>query len=283
MTTTLEAPTVKPAGHESLVRLASLGTRYLYADLVAEALKLELPTPPECPLSEEEVKAIFAHGSLIIWCPARCAVGNPITMERIYTHLGNKAPLGGQILWKVDWYAPEEFYTTHTARSDKSGLGSWREVSTIAIPGTEGENALNRTLTAAKYVETKIYHGKLPERLRQVFGEPRQKAEEIARLAASETEWPQANKMLADLAFNRMFSATPAELMMLSIVCQSANGVYILVGKYAVTYVCSWDGYLVNFGDAVGSGAGVSRWHPRAAGSGDGFFLSRDVGGEDAS
>jgi hypothetical protein len=273
-TSTLSETTIQPAGHEFLEHAFERGTDYLHGELVASALKLDLPTPSECPFGEEEAKAIKARGNQIIWLPAKDVNGAPITMKKIYGHLENKAPREGKILYKPDWYAGEEFYTRETSRSDADALGSWREVGISAIPGTKCENALRRTITAAEYVEVVVFGNQPPKCFKDMLAEPAKRESEIIRLMNGD-KWSKASQMLSDLPFNRHFCDTPVEAMIRVIANQSVNKIRLLENEFSVTATRARVGSLVSFGSAGDGGADVSDWGPQDASSFIGFFLSR--------
>lgn len=274
-TSTVEKPPViTPAGHESLVRKFARGTDFLHRGLVASALKLDLPEPPECQFGDGESDKIKERGNQILWLPAKDSNGASVTMSRLYVGLGNKAPLGGKILYNTDWYHTEEFFEVHTPRTASDGLGSWREVGASAIPGTEGEHALSRTKIAADYVKTVVFNGKPPKHVSAMVDELKKKESEIDRLMRG-SEWPKASKMIAELAFNLEFCDTPIEAMIRVVVNQCINRIRLLEGKYSVSSVCASLGGLVFFGDADVRGAYVNGWDPWVRCASGGFFLSR--------
>lgn len=270
MTTTTVEP--RAASFEFCEKAGWRGTNFLHAKLVGEALRLALPDAPTPRFTEEEITAGFARGEQLIWFPAKDADGAPITMERLYASLENKAPLGGKLLCDTG-YEVEALFSKETARAEKKTAGSWRLVGMSAILGTKGENYLRQTVIGATHVRDVVFGGSPPETLRAMLAEPEEREEEIEALVRK--DWQKGAKVLASIPFNRQFRETPIEALIRVIVNQRVNKTRVLVGEYSWTPSCSRDGGLVSFGDAGADGASLRGWNPQNAYGHLGFFLSR--------
>jgi hypothetical protein len=281
-TKTVKQSTELATSHSSAQELfRPKGTGYLEHALVAEALKMKLPKPPPLRFTKEVLTSAEVRAEQLVYLPRENAKGEPITASLICANLGNRAPLGGLILFglaqKECWYRDnaEPFFFEETIRVKTTGdPGAYRLNAVSAIPDTKGVPYLQQTMTGARYVETEVYRGDLPTSLKQIVSEPTARQAEISELVSS--DWQKGAQTQAELPFNQLFRGNFVEYLIWVLVNQYVNKTRLLEKEYAWTVSRSRCGDLVNFGDAGEDGAGLSDWGPQYAGDVRlGFFLSR--------
>ncbi len=234
----------------------------LGSDKVAKAfgLTLDQATVPAIPFTEEELKRARKLGQFLI-------LHAPTTMQQLHSRLNNV--LGdGKLLYDIDWYKGEQFYTTETTRLE------WRLVGREVISGSTGQNYLSQTQVLADYVREHVYGSmELPAAYQAAIKEFEDRKDELERLA--DKDWKAGAEAMANLQLNRLFRGTPADTLFDVIAYFKVNGEYLLPNMYHWSASRSSRGNLVGLGFGGAGGVYVRGFDPRNSLDNLGVVFSR--------
>lgn len=205
------------------------------------------PQEPGVAIPDEFHRKAVAMGCQFLYQSDAFADGVPLTMKEIYARRENKDALGEKMLFKVDWYEPEPFYTAQTPRP------GFCFKSRGSIPGTRGENCVQSLLILATFVE-RLFGSALSVAGREAITELRDKATMIEKLCKG-NEWQEGAKQWAALAASKLFLSFPVEIICQVLLSQSINKERLFVGEYGRTRELSADGVVVGVGSAGAGGA----------------------------
>jgi hypothetical protein len=261
MTATMEK--VVPATLAFARGLFTRGTDAFGVDEISQALKLSLADNfklsgdeviPSIPFTEVELTRARELNQYLILQMDKTTDGTPITMKRLSTHFEGK--LGdGKLLYAVDWYPKEPFYTEDTPR-----LG-WHLVSREVIPGSVNEDYIGQTRAIATYLTDSVYAGEeLPEAYKAAVQEFNEREDKLTKLRA--TDWKKCAEELAGLKLNQWFREKPVEVLYGLIVQHEINHERLLGNMYAWTQQRSSDGNLVDVGYCGSDGVSVRSGYP---------------------
>ncbi|HEY4516212.1 MAG TPA: hypothetical protein VJH67_03445 [Candidatus Paceibacterota bacterium] len=212
--------------------------------------------------SESEVLRTRSLGETLIYQPAG------ITMQGIHDIWGNKTSDDHPLLYKVDWYSGEKFYTKDTLRS------GWRCTTLDVVLGTRDVDYLQQTAVLVEYAEQKVFPDHMPIPTKEAIKEFRSRQLDMEKLLSR--DWQEGARQLALLTFNQLHRETPAEALWRVALHQRVNGIRLLPdGTWTWTNALSSDGYLVNLGAFDSDGVGVGGDDPDRSNSYLGVCFSR--------
>ncbi|MFH1170249.1 MAG: hypothetical protein V1704_01680 [Candidatus Vogelbacteria bacterium] len=231
--------------------------------------RLKLPKKlPDLPWSMEELQAAHARDEsahLILVPPG-------LMMQAIYEKRKNLGRDGGKLLYDIDWYKAETFFTTATTGED----WDWRLVTNKVIPNSTSPNYVEQTATIADYLTNVVFAGRdlLPV-YRQAVDEFKGKEQTLTKLIND--DWQEAAKQLSMLALNRLLRGTPAFTFYDWVTYLEVNGERLLESSYHWTSALSSPGSLLNLGGFARVGASAGGCRPRSRCDGLGVVLSRSA------
>lgn len=251
-----------------------MGERLLGPEEVKQVFGIEVEEIPPIPFSEAILERLAPACKLILYVE-NWPDGSSLTGESIAEKFNNKKKDGSKLLYKIDWYKDEDFFTKDTPKL------RWRIVSDDVIDGSTNKNYLEQTRILAGYVEG-LYDDKdsIPEDIKEMIAEARDLAadpdfqEEVQ--SNDETIWKSAAEKLANLPLNQHFRESFPELIYRLALTDRARADQLLKSFYSWTNSCTSDGALVNGGRFGGGGARVLRWRPWLRGSDLGCAFSAE-------
>lgn len=233
------------------------GTNFLDVSQIEHAFGIELDPKsiPAIPFTDEEIERAIKLNQFL-------ALHAPITMKAMHDQFGNK--LGdGKLLYKVDWYPQEPFYTADTTRLE------WKLVGCGLIPDSTGLNYVGETQVLADYLLNHVYADtEMPAGYQLALDEFKAKKDELEKLINGD-QWKEGAKQVSGLKLNRLFRGTVVENIYNTLAYFKTNGEYLLPGVYARSRSLSSDGSVVDSGSAGSDGLSVSS---RAPGDSHGFM-----------
>ena len=244
MTTTTQG---KDLAMESFARrLFTRGIEFFGSREVRQTCAPLAPKPdqiPPIPFTKEELERARELGQCL-------ELHGPTTMRQLYNVFGNK--LGkGKLLYNIDWYREDLFYT-----SEKSPDWHWRLTSKEVIPNSTKQDYLQQTRLLVGYLTHQVYAGQLfPEPYVKAIEELNRQEDTLVTLMAA--DWKQAAEALAKLQINRLCRETPAQVLWSIALHFKVNGQYLLPNMYAWTNARSAGGDLVGVGCADSGGVYV--------------------------
>ena len=256
---------------------------FLGVEAVKKAFGIEIAPQdiPPIPFNEAELLRAKELGQFLILRVDRAPDGEPLTMLKMNALLEQKFQQDGKgkILFKVDWYKDEEFFTTDIPKI------RWALVSKENIPNSTNKNYLDQTRELVDYITTKIFDNQeLPAQYQEaihVFEEYHQRnfngktPAKIQQLLGG-NDWAKYAQELSELAINKLTRQIPAEVIYDLLMYFGQNG-RLLENCYTRTSRRSSDGGLVGVGAFGAGGSSVSGWGPGDAGDGLGVSFSRSL------
>ncbi len=245
---------------------------------VKQALGIEIDPNgvPPIPFSKEELERAKGLNQFLILRIDKDNEGKPLTMQRINELAQPRfdAENKGKLLYKVDWYASEPFYTQET-----SSL-SWALVSKEIIPDSTNKNYLDQTELLIEYLKTQVFQNKpLPTEYQEAIKEFEKQKPSIAKIIGSskEPEWKKAAQKLESLKITQLLRRSPVETIYDSTVYFQTTGQRILLNRYDWTSCRDSSGSLVSVGSFYAAGASVHGWYPGHVYDSLGVSLSRSL------
>lgn len=242
--------------------------RFFGLDEVKKALGFSPEMIPLIPFPREEIEREEKLGHGLILQIDKDGNGDPLTMERINAILKGKAADGKKLLYNIDWYKNEPFFTKET-----STFG-WKFFSKEAIQGTKGINYLAQTETLAAYLKDEIFKNQtLPPEYEEALDEFESAKSKIE--TTMKKDWKMAADMLAGLKISNLTRESFADLFYRMCVVEKNSTKKIHPSEYSWTLSRSSDGRFVYAGAFVGDGAWVSGIGPGHAYGNLGSVFSR--------
>ncbi|MEK9175461.1 MAG: AAA family ATPase [Patescibacteria group bacterium] len=251
-----------------------MGKYFLGAKAVKEAFGVELSSSeiPPIPFSQEDLERAKELGQSLILRIDRAPDGTPLTMKKMNELLEDKVKKAkdGKILYKIDWYKDEEFFTIDTPKI------SWALTGREIVSGSTNKDYWSQTEVIANLCKEKVFEGQsLPAVYQEAWDEWEREKAVIRSLVFS--DWQEAAHRLSELKLNQLFRQTPAEAMYDNLILFQNTKERSLETMYIFTSRRSSDGYLVVFGNADAWGAFLHRWKPANAHGLLGVVLSRHI------
>lgn len=222
---------------------------------IKKAFGFEIPESeiPPIPYTKERLEQARRNGEMLVLRVAKDISGKPMTMQRIQ-ELAEPLMLTageGKLLFKVDWYANESFYTSESLRTE------WKLVGKDFVPDTKDKDYIDQTKVLRDFLKS------IGELSPQEEAECTDKKLKEIRKVMDGGDWQKASQMLADLLVNKNHRRTMAEAEY-DFVMRFMNNSdrHQLERNYDWTNTRSSDGYLADFGSADARGANVSGSRP---------------------
>lgn len=224
---------------------------------------------PDIPFNLQDLKNAKRLNQFLVLRIDRRAKKIPLTIQNLHsscqpTFTENKY---GRILYSIDWYKNEEFYTTTVSRP------GWYLVDRHPVKKSlDNKNFSDQTKLIVEYLTKEIFANDLPEIFRSAIREFEQAVYEIDELM--KTNWQATAKRFADLSINNLCRRTPVEIVYDFLIVFFNNKERLLEKYYDWTSSLDADGYLVYVGGGAGNGLSVSGSRPGLCGPALGWCLS---------
>lgn len=257
----LERLFTKPESMELQEAREVLGNDVFGPEKVKAVFGIEMDeTPvPEIPYSRQDLEKAKELGEILVLRVNQDPEGQPLTMQKMNEMLQAKfqADGKGKILWQVDWYANEDFFTKDTPKVE------WKLISKDVVPNSTSKNYIEQTRTLRDYLRE---HGLVTEEeLAECSDEKLQQIREFLEIDPN-NNWKETARQLSELQVNKNHRRIPAEALYDGLLVFGSSNERLLEHRYDWTATTSSDGGLVYFGDADARGAGVRRDGPRISG-----------------
>ncbi len=241
--------------------------------MAAHGKQHQLRPPKDLPLipwTNKELEGLRERGEdiqLLFEAPG-------LTMQELVVARDNQATDGGKLLYAIDWYQKEVFYTAAPTAKD----WRWRLAGNTILPDSTSQDYLGQTAIIAAHLKAVVFRGrKLPLVYRRAIAEFKTKRAAIAKLIGSdqETEWKKGAKQCATLKLNQLCRETAVELLYRLITYEAVNGERLLQNYWHWTPTLSSYGELIRAGDFDRNGVFVGGWDPEDSRASLGVVLSR--------
>ena len=268
----LEDSLIKIEGVTMIEAKEIMGVNFFGPEEVNAVLGLEFPKGriPEITFSKEVLENLKDTHQLILYGGGYRKIPETggyfgVNGQEFDARLQNKKKDGTKLLYDVDWYKNEEFFTR-----DSSEL-QWKIVSKDLIPNSTSKNYLEQTDVLVDCVESMYTDpAKIPSEIMGALMEwhdlkrNRKKFDELKKFVESsdEVEWKSAADTLEKLKLTQMFRESFIEWFYRTALTERATGERLLPNKYSWTKSRTSDGYFVGAGDFGDGGGGVSGWRP---------------------
>lgn len=222
---------------------------------IRKALGFEIPESeiPPIPYTKERLEQARRNGEMLVLRVAKDVEGKPMTMQHIQELAEPLMDTAGEgkLLYSVDWYANEAFYTTESLKTE------WKLVGKDFAPDTKDKDYIDQTKILRDHLKS------IGELTPQEEAECTDKKLKEIRKILDGGDWQKASQMLADLLVNKNHRRTMAEAEY-DFVMRFRNNSdrHQLERNYDWTNTRTSDGSLALFGDADAEGASVSRHKP---------------------
>ena len=192
-----------------------------------------------------------------------------ITMQRLATVFTNKAHDGKPLLFSIDWYKNEAFFTTEALSA------GYRSTSKEVVPGSLSKNYLQQTDLLVTYLRTNVFKNvPLPDEYAKAIAEYESRRDEIQALMTPE-KWKDASEILSGLTITKLTRESPAEALYRLVLMSRVKQQKLLPSSYSWTSGRASGGSLVYVGRFDGHGAYVGRRAPALSDGGLGACFSR--------
>ena len=249
-----------------------MGVDFLGAEAVEKTWGFRPEVIPPVQFSEDDLEKAKALGQMLVLRIDQTADGQPLTMKEMNELLEKKikAEGKGKILYQVDWYKDEDFFTKDTPRL------SWALVSKKEIPDSTSKNYVQQTEKIAEYLRNQVFKDvEIPTEYQEAIDEFEAKQADIAAILTS--NWQEAAKQLSELKINQLTRQSPADALYDWLMYLQNNNGRLMEDKYTWTSRRAPDGELVSFGDSDADGSGVVHWTPGGASGILGVVFSRSL------
>lgn len=242
--------------------------RFFGPEEAEKTFGFSLESVPPIPFSREDLNRAEELGQILILQIDKDGEDNPLTLERMNEILKGKASDGKNLLYKIDWYKNEPFFTNETC-----SLG-WKLVTTETVKGTKNKNYLEQTEALVSYLKDEILKNQiLPAEYEEALDEFESVKSNIK--ATMNSDWKKVADMLAGLKISNLLRESTADLFYRIFVVEKNSGKKIHPGEYSWTISRSSDGRFVYAGRFDDAGAMVHRDEPRNADDYIGSVFSR--------
>ncbi len=245
---------------EQLARARELfGSDFLGPEAVENVwgVKLEAKDIPPIPFSSEDLKRAKELNQQLVLRVNKAPDVMPLTMQKMNELIQPRLTQSnnGKLLYRVDWYPNEDFYTTEVPET------SWALVSKEIILDSASKNYLEQTETIVTYLQNEVFKGMaIPKEYQDAIAEFELKKSDLTRLI--DTDWQEAAKQLSELKINQLTRPTPAEALYDLSTNFLINNDRHLQSTYTWTTRRRSDGKLVYVGNADSDGAYVNAYKP---------------------
>ena len=229
--------------------------RFFGQDEIEKTFGQKIENIPPIPFTEHELELARDNGQYLILRSDKLSDGTSLTMENVNSMLAGKLNIGPdyKILYKVDWYANEDFYKKETPKL------SWSLATKESIPNTKSKNYLDQTELLLSYAKS-VAEDNTPFKLAldEAEAEWNQIKPQIAALITDTNKWKETADLLAPLKITKLFRHTPVEVIYDILVrLQNNPDDTMAKSEYIWTSGRSSVGNFVHVGFAVAGGAGV--------------------------
>jgi len=255
---------------------------FMGPEQVKKAFGIEIPEEeiPPIPFSPEELEQAKELGQFLVLRYNKAPDGEPLTIKKMNEMLQDKFTEEdkGEILFNIDWYKNEDFFTKQTPHF------SWSLVTKKVLgEGPEGKdfqstskNYLEQTQILIDYLKNKVFKDQeLPEQYQEAIEEFNHQKKEIEDLMSS--DWEKAAEKLSQLKINQLLRRTPSEILYDTLLYFQNTGERLLKNRYDWSKTQSSDSKLVRVGNFDSGGASVHLSTPDNSRGDLGFVLSRTL------
>ena len=246
----------------------------------AFGIKLRTEEVPAIPFSKFELKRAKDLGQFLVLRTGKASDGKPLTMEKMNEKLSSKFEKDkkGKILYSVDWYKEQAFYTGETEKkpADYSTPNlEWALTTKELIPNSTDKNYLQQTEEIATYLETKTFKDKtLPVEYKEAIDELNAKKSQLQKLL-SEGDRSKYEPEISKLKINKLVRQNPSEVLYDILIYFQNNGERLLENNYTWTHATASDGFCVFLGRFGSGGLDVDGSSADYSDSGLGVVFSR--------
>ena len=236
---------------------------------------------PPIPFSESELERAKELGQFLVLRVPKAKDGQPFTMQKINESLEKdfKDKSKGKILYKVDWYSQESFYTGGKEKepADYSlPRAGWALTTKDFINNSTSKNYLQQTEEIAEYLKTEVYKDiEMPEEYREAIDELDSKKDKLQKLLKTGDK-SKYEPEISKLKLNKLTRQSPAEVLYDILIYFQNNDERLLEGKFAWTHTAGSDGDRVIVGDFGSGGADVGGDSDDSSSSDLGAVFSRN-------
>ncbi len=209
---------------------------------------------PPIPFNEAELERAKELGQFLVLRVNEAQDKESLTMEKINQLLEKdlKDKDKGKILYSVNWYAKESFYTNETPN-----IG-WALTSKEVIPESTSKNYLEQTEEIAQYLEAEVFNStEMPTEYKEAIKELKDKKEELAKLIKTGDK-SKYEPELSKLKLNKLTRQSPVEALYDILIYFQNNNERLLENKYTWTHITDSDGKRVRLGYFDSDGTGVN-------------------------
>jgi len=247
---------------------------------VKSAFGIEVPESevPPIPFSETELERAKELNQFLVLRVDKAKDGNPLTMQKINESLSQdfKDESKGKILYDVDWYAEEPFYTGGEDTEQTALKSEWALTTKDFISNSASKNYLQQTEEIAEYLKTEVYKGvEMPDEYKEAIDELNSKKDQLQKLL-KEGDRNKYEPVISKLKLNKLTRQSPAEALYDILIYFQNNDERLLEDKYAWTHTATSDGDRVYVGGFDSDGACVDKNSDGRSHSGLGVVFSRN-------
>ncbi len=225
---------------------------FLGPEAIKQSFGFAPETIPPIPFKEKELLRAKELNQILILQVERDESNQPLTMKSMNEKVGGKAADGNKLLWKIDWYKDEPFFTNESVSS------GWKLVSKEIIPETKNKNYLEQTEILISHLKTEVFENNpLPQEYEDAISEF--ETEKVGIAAIIDSDWKKAGEMLAGLKITDLLRESASDLLYRLILEDNSNNQKLLLGVYSWTKSRSSDGHLVSVGGFIAEGTNVDR------------------------
>lgn len=237
-------------------------------EALRKAFGIEVRDVPSIPFSRQELERAKIRGEMLILRVDKAPDGSDLTMEKMNDICTPKFQGKGKILFKVDWYANEDFYKKETCRV------RWALVDKEILADSTSKNYLQQTELISEDLKHTYQGQEMPQRYKDAIQEFEREKQTIEQLLQSDLK--EAARKLAELEITKLTRQTAQEVLFdFLTVFLNTNDKRLLEQLRTWTATRASDGFLVDVGRAGAGGALVGGWGPDGSYAFLGVLLSR--------
>lgn len=246
----------------------------------AFGMKLRTEEVPAIPFSKFELKRAKDLGQFLVLRTGKAPDGKPLTMEKMNGMLASKFQDEdkGDILYSVDLYAEQPFYTGGKEKkpADHSTPNSeWALTTKELLSDSTNKNYLEQTEVIATYLEGEVFKDRtLPPEYKEAIEELKAKKSQLQTLLR-EGDRSKFEPEISKLKINRLTRQNPSEVLYDLLMYFQNNGERLLENKWVWTHAADSDGDRVDLGGFVSGGLVVDRRSDDYSHSAIGVVFSR--------
>ena len=242
--------------------------RFFGPDEVEKSLGFPPELIPPIPFTREEIEREEELGHGLILQIDKDKDGSPLTMERMNKILKGKASDGKNLLYKIDWYKDEPFFTKEVCTF------GWKFFSKETIKGTKSKNYLEQTKVLVSYLKDEVFKNQtLPREYEEALDEFESAKSDIE--TTMKKDWKKAADALEKLKISNLTRESFADLFYRMSIVEKNSAEKIHPSEWSWTLSRSSDGNFVNAGSFDDDGVKVNRHVPKCTGGNLGSVFSR--------